>query len=135
MQEKLNTIMVEEIRSLEKLLEALDRQHKYIVANEILKMEKVVEEIGECNREIAKWEMERRNITKGKSMVTIVEELKNEEIDRNYRRARGLVEELTVQKEANELLIKQGLGYATRMLQILNPDRSAKTYGSYGKMK
>lgn len=133
--EKLNNIMKDEILSLEKLLGALDKQHEYIVKNEILKLEKVVEEIEECNREIAKWEMERRNLTKGKTMSSIVEELKDMEIDNNYRKMRALLEELNVQKDANEMLIKQGLGFTTRMLQILNPDRSAKTYSPYGKMK
>lgn len=135
MKEKLNNIILEETKFLEKLLVALEKQHEYIAKNEVFKMEAVVQEIQNLNVEIAKWEMERRNLTKGRGMLEIVEELGDSEIENNYRKIRALVEELKTQKELNEALIRQGLGYATKMLQILNPDRSPKTYGAYGKMK
>ncbi|WP_315121920.1 flagellar protein FlgN [uncultured Clostridium sp.] len=135
MKERFNTIIVEETKFLEKLLVALEKQHEYITKNEVFKMEAVVEEIQNLNIEIAKWEMERRNLTKGRGMLEIVEELGDSEIENNYRKIRALVEELKTQKELNEALIRQGLGYTTKMLQILNPDRSPKTYGAYGKMK
>ncbi|MEW9093529.1 MAG: flagellar protein FlgN [Clostridiaceae bacterium] len=135
MKEKLNNIILEETKFLEKLLVALEKQHEYITKNEVFKMEAVVQEIQNLNVEIAKWEMERRNLTKGRGMLEIVEELGDSEIENNYRKIRALVEELKTQKELNEALIRQGLGYTTKMLQILNPDRSAKTYGAYGKMK
>lgn len=135
MKERFNTIIVEETKFLEKLLVALEKQHEYITKNEVFKMEAVVEEIQNLNIEIAKWEMERRNLTKGRGMLEIVEELGDSEIENNYRKIRALVEELKTQKELNEALIRQGLGYATKMLQILNPDRSPKTYGAYGRMK
>lgn len=135
MKERFNTIIVEETKFLEKLLVALEKQREYITKNEVFKMEAVVEEIQNLNIEIAKWEMERRNLTKGRGMLEIVEELGDSEIENNYKKIRALVEELKTQKELNEALIRQGLGYATKMLQILNPDRSPKTYGAYGRMK
>jgi flagellar biosynthesis/type III secretory pathway chaperone len=133
--EDLNRIIIEEIKALEVLLGCLDRQHEYIAKDDVFKMEAVVEDINNCNKKIAKLEMERRNITKGESMEQIVNASDYSELDENYRKARKLVEELKVQKETNEILIKQGLGYTTRMLQVLNPDRQPKTYGAYGKMK
>lgn len=131
----LNRIILEEIKALDVLLDCLDRQHVYIAKNEVFKIEKVVEEINNCNKEIAKWEMERRKLTNGQSMGAILDNLKDNELEENYRRIRKLVEELKVQKETNEILIKQELGYTARMLQVLNPDRQPKTYGAYGKMK
>ena len=133
--EDLNRIIIEVIKALEVLLGCLDRQHEYIAKDDVFKMEAVVEDINNCNKKIAKLEMERRNITKGESMEQIVNASDYSELDENYRKARKLVEELKVQKETNEILIKQGLGYTTRMLQVLNPDRQPKTYGAYGKMK
>lgn len=135
MVKELNSIVESEIKALEDLLECLDRQHEYIAKNDVFKMEKVVEEINSCNKEIAKWEMERRKLTNGESMGKIVDGLNDKELVENYRKARKLIEELKVQKETNEILIKQGLGYTNRMLQVLNPDRQPKTYGAYGKMK
>ncbi|KAJ53497.1 flagellar biosynthesis/type III secretory pathway chaperone [Clostridium tetanomorphum] len=131
----LNEIILQEIKALEGLLECLDKQHEHIAKSEVFKLEAVVKEIEANNKEIAKWEMKRRNITKGQPIGKIVEELKDETLENNYRKIRRLVEELKVQKETNEILIKQGLGYTNRMLQLLNPDRQPKTYGAYGKMR
>ncbi|WP_027625843.1 flagellar protein FlgN [Clostridium lundense] len=135
MVKELNSIVVAEIKALEDLLQCLDRQHEYVAKNDVFKMEKIVEEINSCNKEIAKLEMERRKLTNGESMGKIVDSLNDKELEENYRKARKLIEELKVQKETNEILIKQGLGYTNRMLQVLNPDRQPKTYGAYGKMK
>lgn len=133
--QELNSIILEEIKSFRELLEVLDKQHKYIMKNDVFKMESIVEEIEDKSKGIAKWEMDRRKITKGRPMSEIIREYKNEELEENYRSARRLVEELNLQKDTNETLLKQGIVYANKMLQIINPNREAKTYSSYGKIK
>lgn len=132
---ELKNIILEEINVFEDLLESLDKQHGYIVKNDVFKMESIVDEIEEKSKRVAKCEMDRRKITKGRAMTEIIREYKDEELENNYRKARKLVEELNLQKDTNEILLKQGIVYANKMLQIINPNREAKTYGSHGKMK
>lgn len=131
----LKTVVINEKRALEGLLIKLENQHKYVVKNDVFNMDSIVKDINDSLREIAKIEMERRNITSGEDMSRIVEELGDEELEREYREIKKLLHSLELQKSTNELLIKQSLSFTNKMLQYLNPDRSAKTYGSYGKMK
>lgn len=132
---ELNEVIENEIVSLRGLLSALEKQHKYILDNAVFKMEGVIDEIKKSNIEVAKWEMKRRDITKGEPMSKVVEQFNDKRLGENYRQAKKLVEELKMQKDTNEMLIKQGLSYNMKMLQMMNPDRRAKTYSSYGKMR
>lgn len=135
MTQELNNIILGEIKAFEELLKVLDKQHEYIVKNNIFKMESIVDEIEENSKNIARYEMDRRKITKGRPMTEIIREYRDEELETNYRRARKLLEELNLQKDTNETLLKQGIVYANKMLQIINPNREAKTYSAHGKMK
>jgi hypothetical protein len=134
MKEKLNSIIIQEIELILKLLSLLEEQHSFIINNDIFAMEGIVANIEECSKKIAKVEVERRKITDGRSVQDIVIELKDKEIDLSFRKMRRLLEETKLQKDTNEMLIRQGLGFATRMLGILSPDRTKKTYNNYGKM-
>lgn len=135
MTQELNNIILEEIKAFEELLKVLDKQHEYIVKNNIFKMESIVDEIEENSKNIARYEMDRRKITKGRPMTEIIREYRDEQLETNYRKARKLLEGLNLQKDTNEMLLKQGIVYANKMLQIINPNREAKTYGAHGKMK
>ncbi|RXI45878.1 flagellar protein FlgN [Clostridium tetani] len=135
MTQELNNIILGEIKAFEELLKVLDKQHEYIVKNNIFKMESIVDEIEENSKNIARYEMDRRKITKGRPMTEIIREYRDEELETNYRKARKLLEELNLQKDTNETLLKQGIVYANKMLQIINPNREAKTYSAHGKMK
>lgn len=131
----LKTVVINEKIALEGLLIKLENQHEYVVKNDVFNMDSIVKDINHSLREIAKIEMERRNITSGKDMSRIVEELGDEELECEYREVKKLLHSLELQKSTNELLIKQSLSFTNKMLQYINPDRSAKTYGAYGKMK
>ncbi|KGK86050.1 flagellar protein FlgN [Clostridium sp. HMP27] len=131
----LKSIVINEKRALETLLERLEKQHKFVVKNDVFNMDSIVRDINESLREIASIEMERRNLTTGKDMSKIVEEFGDEELEREYREIKKLLHSLELQKSINELLIKQSLSFTNKMLQYINPDRSVKTYGAYGKMK
>jgi len=61
--------------------------------------------------------------------------LNNEELENNYRSIKKLLEEIQLQRETNELLIRQGLGFTTQMLNVLNPNKGPKTYNAYGKRR
>lgn len=131
----LNKIMIDEYRALQSLLKALDEQFEYLTKKEVFALDKVAQKIELCAREVAHFEVERRKITNGEAMGNIVDRLKNEELESNYRNIRNLLEEIQLQKDTNELLIRQGLGFTTQMLNILNPDKGPKTYNPYGKRR
>jgi len=134
----LNEIIRNEIIALDELLKHMEEQHVYIVKNDIFNMESIVEKIKLCNKNVAALELKRRTITKDftkvKSLSQFLEELNNEELSINFKKIKSLLEELRIQKDTNEILIKQGLGFVNNMLILLNPDRQAKTYNGYGKI-
>ena len=57
------------------------------------------------------------------------------ELENNYYKIKNLLQEVVLQKDTNELLIKQGLSFTNRILNVLNPVRETKTYNAYGKVK
>ena len=67
MTEELNKIMVEEYKSLQALLGALDEQFEYLTKREVFALDKITQKIEECTREVARFEVERRKITNGES--------------------------------------------------------------------
>jgi len=135
MTENLNRIMVEEYRALQALLGALDEQFEYLSKRDAFALDKITQKIEQCAREVARFEVERRKITNGEAMSKIMSDLANEELENNYRNIKKLLEEIQVQKDTNELLIRQGLGFTTQMLNVLNPDKGPKTYNAYGKRR
>jgi flagellar biosynthesis/type III secretory pathway chaperone len=131
---ELNNIIVDEIVAISKLLEALEKQHSCLVKSDAITLENCVKEIEECNRAIAAVEVKRRELTKGRAMGEIVDEIGDRELEDNYRNIRRLLEETRIQKDTNDLLIKQGLSFTNKVLSIINPSRTSKTYNSYGKV-
>ena len=132
MKEKLNLIILEETKSLKSLLNLLDEQFEYINKNNVFALEGIVKKIKNQNAHIAKWEMERRKLTGKRAMSEVIASFKDKEIEENYIKIKNLLEEVKLQKDTNEALIRQSLGFATRMLTLLNPDRTPKTYGPKG---
>lgn len=130
----LKNIIDEESIGLKKLLKLLDKQYKLIMSNEPIEVESIVDEIKLCNKEIAELEVKRRRVLNGVSLKEIVFNSKDKELEELFREAKKLVELLKLQKESNELLLKQQISYNTKMLMILNPNRQAKTYNSYGRI-
>lgn len=135
---QLNELMIVQLQALGALLQLLEEQHLYIVKNDVFSMEAVVEKIQSCNQQIAAMEIKRREITKdlleNKTFGKLIEELDDKELEKNFRNIRKMLEEVKLQKDTNDILIKQGLSFTNKMLMILNPDRQAKTYNGYGKI-
>ena len=132
--EKLTDILVKEENALKKLLDLLDEQFKLIMSKNIFGMEGMVEKLKICNREIAEFEVERRKLINGKSMKEIIRNINNNDLDNVYRGIQRLLEVIILQKDTNEVLIKQQLGYTNKILNIINPRREVKTYNSYGNI-
>lgn len=135
MTSQLNEVMVEEYKVLKELLETLDEQYEHLTKREVFALDKVVKKIEECSKNVARWEVERRKLTGNREVRKIIEELKDDQLEKNYKNIVKLLEEIQLQKDTNEMLIKQGLGFTTQMLNFINPDRGAKTYNAYGKRR
>jgi flagellar biosynthesis/type III secretory pathway chaperone len=135
MKDKLKEIILNETLALQALLASLDEQYLGLINNEAFKLEAIAAQIDDNCREIAKWETRRRNLLDGKEISLVIYEIGDKQLDIDYRNIKKLIAQLKVQKESNEMLIKQGLGFTTNMLNILNPDRTPKTYKPYGKRR
>lgn len=136
---QLKNNMKKQLEALKELLLNLESQHELIVKNEVFKLDACVEKIQKSNQNVANLELERRNLLKdklkGKTMSTLVKELEDEELEELLKNIRRVLFSLKLQKDTNEMLIKQSLSYTNKMLIVLNPNRKAKTYNSYGKMR
>jgi flagellar biosynthesis/type III secretory pathway chaperone len=135
MKDKLNSVMLQEIEAVLMLLLALEEQHRCIIVNDIFALEACVGKIKEANKNIACIEVERRKLTESRAMTEIIEELRDDELENNYNKIKQLLQEVILQKDTNELLIKQGLSFTNRILNVLNPVRETKTYNAYGKVR
>ncbi|MEK6265997.1 MAG: flagellar protein FlgN [Clostridium sp.] len=134
MKEKLNNVMIEEIEAVTSLLDALEEQHRCIIKGDIFGMENCVDTIKKANTNIAAIEVARRNITNNRAMTEIVVEFRDAMLEKNYNKIKAMLQEVLMQKDTNELLIKQGLSFTNRILNILNPVREKATYNSSGKI-
>ncbi|NMM61267.1 flagellar protein FlgN [Clostridium sp. P21] len=132
---ELNSVIVEEIKALQTLLSCLDEQFQYLTKREVFALDAVRSKIEQSSREVASFEMKRRSLTNGEDMNKIVHELKDKELEKNYRDIKKLLDSVVFQKDTNDILIKQQLSFTTQMLNFLNPDRGPKTYNSYGKRR
>lgn len=134
MKEKLKEIMLKEYDELKNLLESLDKQHELFLKNDIFALEALVKTIESNNMAVAEIEVERRKVAGSSSMKKIVRELKDEDLETNYRNINKLLQEIKVQKESNELLFRQGLVFTNKMLNIFSSNKNLKTYNSLGRI-
>lgn len=133
--EQLNSIIMNEYSALKKLLKTLNEQFDYITKGNVFALDAVREKIENCASEVAKCEVERRKITDGRLMSTIVSESGDKTLEKSYEKIQNLLHQVQLQKDTNEILIRQGLNYTTQMLGMLNPNRSPKTYNAYGRSR
>jgi flagellar biosynthesis/type III secretory pathway chaperone len=136
MKDILNKMIVDEIEAIKHLLNELEIQYKCIMKNDVFAMEECVSKIKMVNKEVAVLEMEKRKIIGERSIREVIYEIEDEDLMINYRKIRKLLEEVKLQKDTNEILLKQGLSYTNQMLNIINPgSKSLNMYNSYGKVK
>lgn len=129
------TVMNLEKEKIEMLLELLRKQNEFVIKKDIFKMEECAEELQNCSKELAQYELKRRELTNGRDIKKIVNESDNDEIKNIYKEIKSILERTITQKETNEILLRQNLYFTNNMLAILKPDRSSKTYNSYGKVQ
>lgn len=134
--EKLIYVFEKEKEALKILLNLLEQQHEYLTKEDVFALDAIVKKIENANKDVASLEMERRSITGEQSIREIVKNFGNENLDLLYREIQHLLHELKTQKDSNDILIRQGLGFTTQILDFINPSgKTTKTYNSYGKVK
>lgn len=134
MDKKLVDIIINETNALENLLALLQEQYLYIMKKDVFSIEEVIEKIKLSNQQIAQEEVNRRKLVGNKPMREIINESKNEDLVDEYRKVKKIITLVKQQKETNELLIKQQIGFNTQILNLINPRRDVKTYTSMGNL-
>lgn len=124
-----------ELKELNELLILLDKQYKLIINKDIFGMEAVVEEIKLKNRSVAESEVNRRKVLGKESIKDIIITSKNEELENVYRKIQKLLNTIILQKDTNDLLIKQQLSFTNKLLNLINPKRDIPIYNSYGNIR
>lgn len=124
-----------ELKELNELLILLDKQYKLIINKDIFGMEAVVEEIKLKNRSVAESEVNRRKVLGKESIKDIIITSKNEELENVYRKIQKLLNTIILQKDTNDLLIKQQLSFTNKLLNLINPRRDIPIYNSYGNIR
>lgn len=132
--QSIKDILVIESEALKSLLSLLEKQYKLLVDNNLFELDSITNEIKLVNKQVAEAEVQRRKLSEGKSMKEIISSSNDAELEKKYREIKNILFNLNIQKESNDVLIKQGIGFSTSMLKILNPDRRIKTYNSTGKI-
>lgn len=131
---ELTEIINTEIEALKNILNLLDLQYKNIMEKNVFELDAIVDKMRILNKELAETEVKRRRLVGDKSMKEIIKNTKYEELDKSYRKVNSLLQTIKLQKDTNELLIRQQMGFNNQMLNILNPRRETKTYNSYGNL-
>ena len=132
---ELTEIINEEIIVLKKILDILDEQYKHIMEKNIFELDAIVDKMKLANKELAEKEVNRRRLLGEKSMKEILRNSKYEQLDKSYREINILLHTVNLQKDTNELLIRQQMGFNNQILNIINPRREVKTYNSYGNLR
>ncbi len=68
-------------------------------------------------------------------MSKLVENMDDKELTVVYDNLVRELNLLVVQKETNELLIRQSLSYTNSIMDMISPRKETLTYNGYGKMK
>ena len=126
-------IMQDEREAFSGLKDMLVEQYQYIMKNDVFGLEGIVSKIQGSNKNVAQCEVNRRKELAGKSLKEVIKT--DYDLSNEYDEINKVIEEIRLQKETNELLIKQQLVLTNKMLAIINPSREQKTYNSYGKVR
>ena len=135
MNPEIKVIIYEEKNILKNLLALLDEQYDCIINKEIIKMDKVAKKLDETSKELAKIEIQRRNIMGSEvSMKEIVQLCDDENIKNAYDEIVSTLRMVQLQKEANDTLIKQRLFFTKKMINFIKPSKDIGVYNAYGKV-
>ena len=134
MVEKLIELMKSQEKHLVQLLELFEIQKDLIMKKDAFALEGLADKLNECSKKIAREEVARRNLLNNGSLKEFVYNAKNEELSKIYAEVSDKVHKVMMQKDTNEMLIKQQISLNAKVLEMMNPNREIKTYNSYGNL-
>ena len=135
MNPEIKVIIYEEKNILKNLLDLLDEQYDCIINKEIIKMDKIAAKLDEASKQLAKIEIQRRNIMGSEaSMKEIISLSDDENIKCAYEEIVSTLRMVQLQKEANDTLIKQKLFFTKKMINFIKPSKDIGVYNAYGKV-
>lgn len=135
MNPEIKVIIYEEKNILKNLLSLLDEQHDSIINQDIIKMDKIAGKLDATSKELAKIEIQRRNIMGSEaSMKDTISLCDDENIKSAYEEIVSTLKMVQLQKEANDTLIKQRLFFTKKMINFIKPSKDIGVYNAYGKV-
>ena len=135
MNSQLKVIIFEEKNIIKNLLNLLDEQYNFIINKDVIKMDKVAKQLDEVAKNLARIEIKRRKIMGSEtSMKEVVESSNDEKIKQSYEEIQTTLKMIEIQKEANEILIKQRLFFTKKMINCIKPNKGIGTYNAYGQV-
>ena len=135
MNEELIRLIKEQDSKLNDLLQLLKKQRSMIRKKDAIGLECLVDEINDCSKKIAEVELQRRNLMGKINLTEYIKKQENEILEEAYNEIKNTLDKVKIQKESNEMILKQEMSFNAKILAILNPDRNIKTYNSYGGLR
>ncbi|WP_373600007.1 flagellar protein FlgN [Paraclostridium bifermentans] len=135
MNPELKVIIYEQKNLFKKLIKLLDEQYEFIVNKEVTKMDKIAKDLEGLSRDIAKLEIQRRNLVGANvKMSSLVERCDDDKVKEAYEEIKENIKMIEIQKEANQMLLKQRLFFTKKMMNVIKPNQGVGTYNSYGQV-
>lgn len=133
--DKIISILVKQEAALQNLLKELEIQYKRVLGNDVKAIEEMIKRIQILNREVAFLEVEKKKVLKGESLSSFLNSNYSDELDQCYRRLWKLVHAVKLQKDSNDLLLKQKISFTNKILRLTRPNQDVSVYNAYGKIE
>ncbi|MBS6506827.1 MAG: flagellar protein FlgN [Paraclostridium bifermentans] len=135
MSPELKVIIYEQRKLFKELLNLLDEQYDLILGKDPTLLDKIARKLENISRDIAKLEIQRRNIVGSDfSMRTLIEENDDKNIKEAYEEIKSTIKMIEVQKESNHVILKQKLFFTKKMLNVIKPSQGTGTYNYCGQV-
>lgn len=135
MSPELKVIIYEQRKMFKELLNLLDEQYDLILGKDPTLLDKIARKLENVSRDIAKLEIQRRNIVGSDfSMGTLIETNDDKNIKEAYEEIKSTIKMIEVQKESNHIILKQKLFFTKKMLNVIKPSQGTGTYNYCGQV-
>lgn len=130
-------VLREEKELLGKMLKILNKEKEILIRNDVVELQKVVEEKEELKKVIDQVEDRRHNLCGGRRLKEILPELdgkEREEIEKTGSQMEEIVHSIQEANNTNNLLLKQSLNYIRTVVNLLTPVNPS-IYGADGRVE
>lgn len=135
MNPELKVVIYEQRKLFKKLLDLLDEQYDLMLSKDATLLDKIVKKLENTCRDIAKLEIQRRNIVGSDvSMSSLIEQSDDKNIKEAYEEIKQSIKMIEIQKESNQMILKQKLFFNKKMLNVLKPNQGIGTYNYCGQV-